>query len=82
MKAKAGEVRFKVAADGQPGTIFFMTSEPFDTFNAGGQGDFKLSTRSASRIEGSWVLAKPGDHFGKTFDFELVFAADVLAGKR
>lgn len=74
-----GMTRITINPDGSDGGIWFWSSEPSDTFNTSGFGKLSLTTRSATRIEGSHVLAEPEDFFDKTYQFDLKFAADVTS---
>jgi hypothetical protein len=74
-----GMTRLTINPDGSDGGIWFWSSEPSDTFNTSGFGKLTLTTQTASRIEGSHVLAEPEDFFDKTYQFDLKFAADVTS---
>lgn len=49
--------------------------------NSSGIGDFKLTTNTPTRIEGSWTMAKPEKFFEDTYQFNLKWAVDVEAKK-
>ncbi|HET6603380.1 MAG TPA: hypothetical protein VFG21_04080 [Xanthomonadaceae bacterium] len=63
--------------DGGP-SMWFYSSEPSDTFNMSGSGEFALEQDTPARVAGSWILAEPSSFFDKTYDFRLEFAADVV----
>lgn len=80
MKGKAGGyVRMCVTAEGKECGLYFWHNNPSESFNMSGSGEFTLPKRTATRLEGRWVMSKPDDFFGKTYDFDIPFAADVTA---
>lgn len=72
-----GMTRVTINPDGSDGGMWFWVSEPSDTFNTSGFGKLTLTTNTATRLEGSHVLAEPEDFFDKTYQFDLKFAVDV-----
>ena len=73
----AGYVRVCVDAEGAECGLYFSHNEPLASFNLSGSGTFKLASRDAKRIEGSWLQAEPESFFDKTYDFDLRFAVAV-----
>jgi hypothetical protein len=74
-----GMTRITITPEGGEGGLWFWVSEPMDTFNTSGYGKFSLTKNTATRIEGSHVLAEPEDFFDKTYQFDLRFATDVVS---
>jgi hypothetical protein len=70
----AGYVRVCVNPEGAECGLYFSHNEPLASFNLSGSGTFKLASRDAKRIEGSWLQAEPESFFDKTYDFDLRFA--------
>jgi len=64
-----GYVRLCITSDGGECGLFFSP----EGFNSGGYGELKLDRRDAERIAGSFVLAKPEDFLGKSYEFDLRF---------
>jgi len=75
--ASAGYVRICINPDGDECGLYFSHNNPNASFNTSGYGTFKLASAPAGRIAGRWVLAEPGDFFGETYDFDLVFDVAV-----
>lgn len=72
-----GYVRICLTPDGGECGLYFQRREPSDSFNTSGYGELKIDTRTGDRIAGRWVLDKPEDFFGKTYDFDLRFDAAI-----
>lgn len=49
-------------------------------FGLGGSGKLSVTVNTASRVEGRWYTVRPETFFKETFEFDVRFAADVLAG--
>lgn len=73
----AGYVRICIDGEGGECGLYFSHNKPNASFNSAGYGAFKLEPAAAGRIAGRWVLAEPGDFFGETYDFDLVFDVAV-----
>lgn len=73
----AGYVRICIDADGGECGLYFSHNKPNASFNSSGYGAFKLEAAPAGRVAGRWVLAKPEDFFGETYDFDLHFDAGL-----
>ena len=73
----AGYVRICIDGEGGECGLYFSHNKPNASFNSAGYGAFKLEPAAAGRIAGRWVLADPGDFFGETYDFDLVFDVAV-----
>jgi hypothetical protein len=71
-------IRLCVTAEGRSCGFFSASSG----FNTSGVGEFKLTTNTPTRIEGSWIMDKPGDFFGKKYQFKLNWAADIVDAKK
>ncbi len=81
VKAASGAiVRLGLSPGGESIDGSWNSYEPFDTFGFGGQGEVKLTKNSATRVEGTYRTTKPEDFFDKTFEFDLKFGVDLLAG--
>ncbi|MBA8883654.1 hypothetical protein [Dokdonella fugitiva] len=74
-----GYVRICVTPEGKECGLYFSHEGPSESFNMSGSGEFTLGHRTPGRIEGRWAMTTPDDFFGKTYDFDLPFAADVTA---
>jgi len=74
-----GYVRVCVMAEGKECGLYFSHNEPSESFNMSGSGEFKLATQTPTQLEGRWVMSKPDDFFGKTYDFDMPFKATVTA---
>ncbi|HEU4664237.1 MAG TPA: hypothetical protein VFS55_09430 [Dokdonella sp.] len=74
-----GYVRICVTPEGKECGLYFSHEGPSESFNMSGSGEFTLGKRTPARIEGRWAMTKPDDFFGKTYDFDMPFAADVTA---
>ena len=59
---------------------YWRSIEPSDGFSFGGQGELTFVRRDDTRVEGRYRTLKPEDFFDKTFEFDLPFAVDLLAG--
>jgi hypothetical protein len=70
-------IRICVTAEGTSCGLFNYSSG----LNSSGIGEFKLTTNTSTRIEGSWTMAKPEKFFEETYQFNLKWDADVAAGK-
>ncbi len=66
-------VRICIDADGGDCGLFFSP----ESFNSGGYGDLTLAKTGPERIAGRWVLARPEDFFGKTYEFDLQFDSAI-----
>lgn len=75
--ASAGYVRLCIDADGGECGLYFSHNKPTASFNSSGYGTLALEQAPVGRIAGHWVLAKPEDFFGETYDFDLRFDAAV-----
>ena len=69
----AGYVRVCINAEGSECGLYFSHNNPNASFNTSGYGEFKLAPAPAGRLSGRWVLAKPDEFFGETYDFDLNF---------
>lgn len=78
--AEAGNVRILVGPDGSEGGLYFFLSEPFDSFNLSGSGDFAAAEAPAGQSTGSWKLAEPKEFFDKTYDFDLAWSLPLSDG--
>ena len=74
---QGGIVRIVVGSDGDERGLYFQNTEPSESFNTAGSGDFTVTENSRDRIEGRWALTEPEEFFDKTYEFSLIFAADV-----
>jgi len=74
-----GYVRICVTPEGKECGLYFSHDQPSESFNMSGSGEFTLPKRTPTHLEGRWVMTKPDDFFGKTYDFDMPFAADVTA---
>lgn len=54
--------------------------EPGDAFSFGGQGKLTYTRNDDRRVEGRYFTEKPESFFDKTYEFDLPFAVDLLAG--
>lgn len=72
-----GSIRLCLTADGGECGLYYRRRDPDDSFNTSGYGELKLDTRTGTRIAGRWVLSKPEDFFGKTYDYDLRFDAAI-----
>ena len=72
-----GYVRVCVMPEGKECGLYFSHNEPSESFNTSGYGEFKLAKQTPTEIEGRWVMSKPDDFFGKTYDFDMPFKATV-----
>ena len=54
--------------------------EPSDGFSFGGQGKLTFALNDDRRVEGRYSTEKPEPFFDKTYEFDLPFAVDLLAG--
>lgn len=74
-----GYVRICITPEGKECGLYFSHNEPSESFNMSGSGEFTLPKRTATHLEGRWVMGKPDDFFGKTYEFDMPFVADVTA---
>ena len=74
-----GYVRICVMAEGRECGLYFSHSEPSESFNMSGSGEFKLAKQTAAAVEGRWQMTEPQDFFGKTYDFDMPFSAAITA---
>jgi hypothetical protein len=72
-----GYVRICVTPEGKECGLYFSHNEPSESFNMSGSGEFTLPGHTPTHLQGRWVMSKPDDFFGKTYDFDLPFVADV-----
>jgi hypothetical protein len=77
---KGAHVTLTVQADGERAEGSWRSIEPSDGFSFGGQGKLTLSRNDDQRVEGRYYTEKPESFFDKTYEFDLPFAADLLAG--
>ncbi|MFS8062955.1 MAG: hypothetical protein ACMG5Z_00050 [Luteimonas sp.] len=68
-------VRLCIDADGSDCGLFFSP----EGFYTGGYGELTLEKSDTGHITGRWVLAKPEDFFGKSYDFDLHFDAPITS---
>lgn len=78
--AKGAIIQLTIGASGEEASGNWSSYDPSDSFGFGGQGTLKLTKNSDTRLEGSYKTAKPESFFDKTFEFDLKFGADLLAG--
>lgn len=78
--ANGALVQLTIGPGGDEISGSWSSYEPFDSFGFGGQGVVKLTKNSEARVEGSYKTTKPESFFDKTFDFDLKFGVDLLAG--
>lgn len=69
----AGYVRVCITPLGDECGLYFSHNKPNASFNSSGSGEFTLEKAPAGRLAGRWLLAKPSDFFGETYDFDLNF---------
>jgi hypothetical protein len=74
-----GYVRICITADGSECGMYYRRRDPDDSFNTSGYGELKLDTHTRDRITGRWVLGKPEDFFGKTYEYDLRFDAAIVS---
>ncbi len=74
-----GFVRICINAEGKECGLYFSHDEPSGSFNLSGSGDFTLTRRTPTQVDGRWSMTTPEDFFGKTYDFDLPFAAKLTA---
>jgi hypothetical protein len=71
-----GYVRICIDGEGKECGLYFSHNEPSESFNMSGSGTFTLAKRTPT-LEGRWLLDKPEDFFGKTYEFDLKIATAV-----
>ena len=74
-----GFVRICINAEGKECGLYFSHDEPSGSFNLSGSGEFALTKHTPTQIDGRWSMTTPDDFFGKTYDFDLPFAAKLTA---
>ena len=74
---RGGSIRLCLTPDGGECGMFYRRRDPDDSFNTSGYGELKIDARTDTRIAGRWVLSKPEDFFGKTYDYDLHFDAAI-----
>lgn len=72
-----GYVRICITPDGGECGMYYHRRDPDDSFNTSGYGELKLDAHTGARIAGRWLLAEPGDFFGKAYDYDLRFEAAI-----
>lgn len=77
---KGAYATLDVSADGTRIDGNWRSTEPSDAFSFGGQGEIQLTKNDATRVEGRYRTTKPESFFDKSFEFDLTFAVDLLAG--
>jgi hypothetical protein len=63
---KGGMTRVTLKPDGSVKDLWFMVTDPSDTFNTGGQDSITDITIEAGRVKGHFALAEAQDFFDKT----------------
>lgn len=77
---KGAYATLHLQADGQRAEGSWRSFEPSDGFSFGGQGKLTFSRNDDQRVEGRYYTEKPESFFDKTYEFDLPFAVDLLAG--
>jgi len=77
---KGAHVTLTLQADGERADGNWRSIEPSDAFSFGGQGKLTFTRNDDQRVEGRYQTEKPESFFDKTYEFDLPFAADLLAG--
>ncbi len=81
VEAKQGAyVSLHVDETGERADGNWRSIEPNDGFSFGGQGKLTLARNDDRRLEGRYYTEKPDAFFDKTYEFDLPFAVDLLAG--
>lgn len=75
--ADGGMTRFVIGEDDEARDVRFWVKSPSADFSSSGYGELSLGTRSATQVEGRFVLAEPESFFSETYEFDLRFAAPV-----
>jgi hypothetical protein len=74
-----GYVRVCVDAEGKECGLYFSHNEPSESFNMSGSGVFTTAKHTPAQNDGRWLLDKPEDFFGKTYEFDLKFSVATTA---
>ncbi len=77
---KGAYVTLSIQADGERADGSWRSFEPGDAFSFGGQGKLTFTRNDDQRLEGRYYTEKPDPFFDKTYEFDLPFAVDLLAG--
>lgn len=77
---KGAYASLTVSADGERIDGSWRSTEPSDAFSFGGQGLVEIAKNDDARLEGRYHTLRPEAFFDKTFEFDLRFAVDLLAG--
>jgi hypothetical protein len=77
---KGAHATLHLQADGKRADGSWRSFEPSDAFSFGGQGKLTFVRNDDQRVEGSYYTEKPESFFDKTYEFDLPFAVDLLAG--
>ncbi|HEV7667741.1 MAG TPA: hypothetical protein VGS22_04395 [Thermoanaerobaculia bacterium] len=77
---KGAHVTLTLQADGVRADGSWRSIEPSDGFSFGGQGKLTFTRNDDQRVEGRYYTEKPDSFFDKTYEFDLPFAVDLLAG--
>ncbi len=81
VEAKKGAyATLHLQADGKHADGSWRSFEPSDGFSFGGQGNLTFARNDDQRVEGRYYTGKPEPFFDKTYEFDLPFAVDLLAG--
>lgn len=81
IEAKKGAyATLHLQADGERADGSWRSVEPSDAFSFGGQGKLTYTRNDDQRVEGRYHTEKPEPFFDKTYEFDLPFAVDLLAG--
>lgn len=77
---KGAYTTLTVSEDGERIDGTWRSTEPSDAFSFGGQGVVEITKSEGSRLEGRYRTLKAESFFDKTYEFDLRFAVDLLAG--
>ncbi|MEP7009981.1 MAG: hypothetical protein ABJC13_06640 [Acidobacteriota bacterium] len=77
---KGAYVELHLDPDGKHANGNWKSNEPNDGFSFGGQGELVFARRDEARVEGRYRTLTPESFFQQTFEFDLPFAVDLLAG--
>jgi len=77
---KGAYATLHIGAEGNRIDGSWRSTEPSDGFSFGGQGEVQLTRNDDARVEGRYYTPKPESFFDKSFEFDLRFAVDLLAG--
>lgn len=81
VEAKKGAyVSLHLQTDPERADGSWRSVEPSDGFSFGGQGKLTFTRNDDRRVEGRYYTEKPESFFDKTYEFDLPFAVDLLAG--